>query len=158
MQSYTCSWVFALSLLPCVQGAQAQPWPSYPTGPIPSQYPGVAAPPAAPAAPAAQPSGMRVSRSADAKAYYIDVELSGIKPEAVKVTQDGRWMTVTIDRTSQESRQQNFDDGRGYSRSYSLSSGMASRRFSLPGDADVAAMQREDTENRVHITLPRRGR
>ena len=45
---------------------------------------------------------------------------------------------------------------RNYYRYYSYRSNRMARRFSVPRDADLAAMKREDGEGRVTLTIPRK--
>jgi len=103
-------------------------------------------------------TGMQVSRRTTEDAYLLDIQLQGLRPDEVQVRTQGRWITIDRTTSAQEDRQEQFDQGRGYARSYSYSSGSASRRMSLPPDADVAAMQRQDGENSILIRFPRTDR
>jgi HSP20 family molecular chaperone IbpA len=126
------------------------PIPGYgPMGPMEPRGP-MGPPPAM-----AQPGGMRIRQSATEDAYLLDIELSGVKPADVKVDVNGLWILVTRDRSAETSRQETFDDWRGYRRSFSYSSGRVSRRFTVPRDGDTAAMQRQDTEDAIRILIPR---
>ncbi len=107
-------------------------------------------------APPSQPQqGFRIIRDADPTAYYILVSTGGIEPQAVQVRAEGRWLLIGLDRSKQDTTQQQFDEGRGYVRSYSFSSGQTNRRFTLPQDADLQGMKREDGDKEVRITIPR---
>lgn len=99
--------------------------------------------------------GIRVSRQTTEDAYILDIQLRGIRPDEVQVRAQGRWITIDRVSSAQEVRQEQFDEGRGYARSFSYSSGTASRRMTLPPDADVSAMQREDGERSIRIRFPR---
>ena len=79
----------------------------------------------------------------------------GVNPAEVKVDVNGPWILVTRDRSAESRQQETFDDGRGYRRSFSYSSGRASRRFTVPRDGDTSAMQRQDLEDAIRITIPR---
>lgn len=100
--------------------------------------------------------GLRIIRDADANAYYILISTGDVAPQAVQVRIEGRWLLVGIDRSRQDSVQQSFDEGRGYQRSFSYSTGQTNRRLTVPQDADTAGMRREDGDREVRITLPRR--
>lgn len=104
------------------------------------------------------PSGFRLQREASEDAYTLTIELNGMGPEQVQVRTRGQWIILSRERTEQQIQNDSFDDGRGYRRSFSYSSGTASRRLSVPGDGDLSAMSREDGENSVRIRIPRRSR
>jgi hypothetical protein len=105
--------------------------------------------------PGSQFVGMRIRQSATEQAYLLDIQLSGVKPADVKVEARGPWILVTRDASSQATNQETFSDGRGYRRSFSYSSGRASRRFNVPRDGDTAALQRQDSEDAIRIAVPR---
>ena len=105
--------------------------------------------------PMAQSGGMRIQQSATEEAYLLDIQLSGLIPAEVKVEAKGPWVLVTRDTSAETSQEETFSDGRGYRRSFSYSSGRASRRFTVPRDGDTSAMQRQDTEDAIRITIPR---
>lgn len=100
--------------------------------------------------------GLRIVRDADANTYYILISTSDVEPQAVQVRVEGRWILIGIDRSRQDSVQQSFDEGRGYLRSYSFSTGQTNRRLTVPQDADPQGLQREDGDKEVRITIPRR--
>lgn len=104
------------------------------------------------------PSGFRLQREASEDAYILTIELDGMGPEQIQVRTQGQWIVLSRERTEQQIQKDSFDDGRGYRRSFSYSSGTASRRLSVPRDGDLTAMSREDSENSVRIRIPRRGR
>jgi hypothetical protein len=116
--------------------------------------PGLAPPWAAPGAP--EPT-LRLERSADSANYYLTVRLAGIQPKAVTVTPfGGRWLAIGTQDDRQSSNESLAEDGRSWSRSFSYSSGGQVRRLTLPPDADLAALHREDGTDQVKITIPRR--
>jgi HSP20 family molecular chaperone IbpA len=108
-----------------------------------------------PPPPMAQRGGMRIRQSATDDAYLLDIQLSGVNPADVKIEVRGPWILVTQNRSAETRQQETFDDGRGYRRSFSYSSGRASRRFTVPRDGDTSAMQRQDTEDTIRIAIPR---
>jgi len=106
--------------------------------------------------PARAPVVMHLSRSADVENYYVDIELSGIEPKDIEVRAEGRWLVLGSDRSTQQSDETSFDEGQGYTRSYRFSTGTVSRRLTLPRDADLSALRRDDGEGSIRITVPRR--
>lgn len=103
------------------------------------------------------PSGpLQISRQATEDAYIIEIQLDGLKPDEIQVTTQGNWISIGKKQSQQEVREDSFDQGRGYSRSYSFSSGSASRRFNVPRDADMQGMTREESEGVLRIVIPRR--
>ncbi|MEA3275241.1 MAG: Hsp20/alpha crystallin family protein [Pseudomonadota bacterium] len=104
------------------------------------------------------PSRFQISRETSEDAYILDIRLSGMKPEEVQVRTEGRWILISQDRSEQQAQEDSFDDGRGFTRSYSFSSGTASRRLSVPRDADLSAMTREESDDSIRILIPRRQR
>ena len=101
---------------------------------------------------------LQISRHTTDDAYVIDIQLNGMKPEDIQVSTRGSWISVSRDQSRQEVREDSFEQNRGYSRSYSFSSGSASRRFNVPRDADLTAMTREVSEDVLRILIPRRPR
>jgi len=124
--------------------------PAYPPFQPPFGFPGADRPGFGPR------SGFEIARETAEDAYILNIRLSGMKPQEVQVRTEGRWILVSKDRSLQQVQEDSFDDGRGYSRSFSYSSGTATRRFTVPRDADPAAMRREDSEGAVRIVIPRR--
>ena len=104
------------------------------------------------------PSGFRLQREVSEDAYTLTIELNGMGPEEIQARAQGQWIILSRERTEQQVQNDSFDDGRGYRRSFSYSSGTASRRLSVPGDGDLSAMSREDGEDSVRIRIPRRSR
>jgi hypothetical protein len=105
----------------------------------------------------ASPAGFRISRRASNDAYDMTIELDGMSPEEVQVRPQGNWILISRESSAQQVQNDSFDDGRGYMRSFSYSSGRTSRRVSVPRDGNLSAMSREDGESSIHIHIPRRG-
>jgi HSP20 family molecular chaperone IbpA len=99
---------------------------------------------------------LQISRRATEDAYIVEVQLNGMNPQEIQVSTRGNWIGIGQDRSHQEVREDNFDQGRGYSRSYSFSSGSAIRRFNVPQDGDLGAMTREAGDGVLRIIIPRR--
>lgn len=105
-----------------------------------------------------RPLGFRVSRTTSPDAHILTVALRGVKPEEVQIRTQGHWLFLSQTYSAQEVRKDSFDDGRGLRRSFSYSSGTGSRRLSVPPDAILSGMSREDGEDSIRIRIPRRGR
>jgi HSP20 family molecular chaperone IbpA len=88
----------------------------------------------------------------------LTVDLDGMGPEEVQIRTQGQSIVISRAHSAQELQKDSFDDGRGFVRSFSYSSGTSSRRLSVPRDADLSAMSREDGEGRIQIRIPRQGR
>lgn len=93
--------------------------------------------------------GVRFERDRDRDGYHLRIHLQGISPDAIQVNVQGRSLVVE----NRESHQVEQRSDRG---SYQFSSASSSmrRRFALPPNADVQALQRSDEEGVVVITLP----
>ncbi|MCG6941081.1 MAG: hypothetical protein LJE69_07505 [Thiohalocapsa sp.] len=148
-----------------------QPFPQPPSSEMPRLPPG-AEPPAGPfgMAGGAEPpeydpetgrtsfdvSGLRLTQSRNDDAYLLDIELRGLPAEQVQVRPAGGGLLLVVQRAAETSRTERFGNGYGYQRSWGYSSGQSVKRLPAPPDADVLAMQREDTADAVHISIPRR--
>jgi len=104
------------------------------------------------------PSRFRISRATSDDAYTLTIGLDGMSPEEVQVRAQGQWITISRKHTEQREQNDSFDDGHGFMRSFSYSSGTASRRLSVPADGDLSAMSREDGGGSILIRIPRRAR
>ncbi len=93
---------------------------------------------------------IRFKQDQDSTGYHLRIALQGYSPEAIQVSVDGRSLLV---QNKEAHRVENRSD-RGYS--FSSSSSSMRRRFRLPMDADVNAMQRTEKEGEIVITLPYR--
>lgn len=79
-------------------------------------------------------------------------------PETIQVHTQDHWLLLRRTHSAQQTRNDDLGDGRGFTRSFSYSSGATSRRLSVPGDGILSAMSREDGEDNIRIRIPRRGR
>jgi hypothetical protein len=103
------------------------------------------------------PGGLRISQDASDQAYGLTIDLDeGMDPAAIEVRPEGRSLVISRERSEQRVQEDSFDDGRGFARSFSYSSGSARRRLPVPWDADLGAMTREDADRRIRVTIPRR--
>jgi HSP20 family molecular chaperone IbpA len=105
--------------------------------------------------PMGRSGGLRIDRRATDDAYLLDIQLSGIKPTEVEVRVQGPWILISRTSSAQSDEKETMSDGRGYRQSFSYSSGSMSRRFNLPQDADGTALQRQDADDAIHISIPR---
>jgi hypothetical protein len=121
------------------------PWDSAPGG-------GTSAPPQYSAF-APDRRQLSISRRATQDAYTVEIRLVNIDPEQVQITPEGRGLRIGYQTRSQDYRQDVFEGG--YRRGYSTMSGSASQRLSFPPDADLAAMSREVTTDRILLDIPR---
>lgn len=93
--------------------------------------------------------GMRFQRTRDEKGYALRIEIRGMMPEAIQTTLQGR--TLTVQNRESHQVEQRSDRG-GYQ--FSSTSSSMRRRFHLPPDADVSAMQRDEEEGAIVIRFP----
>lgn len=135
-------------------------------GPLPfMDPPGLPAPPSAPFAgrldaPPAQPAAwsqwgrhLSIARRTTPEAYFVEIRLANIDPEQVQIMSRGRGLRIAYRTRAEEYRQDSF--GAGYGRGYRVMSGSASQGLVLPPDADVSAMSREVTSDRIQLRIPR---
>jgi HSP20 family molecular chaperone IbpA len=93
---------------------------------------------------------VRFKQEQDDAGYHLRIFLQGYSPEAIQVSVDRHSLLVE----NQEAHRVENRSDRGYS--FSSSSSSMRRRFRLPMDADVNAMQRTEKEGEIVITLPYR--
>ena len=127
--------------------------------------PGLPAPPSDPLAgrsdpPPAQPAAwsqrgrhLSIARRATPDAYLVEIRLANIDPEQVQISSRGRGLRIAYRTRAEEYRDDSF--GACYGRGYSVMSGSASQRLNLPPDADMAAMSREVSSDRIQLRIPR---
>jgi len=78
--------------------------------------------------------------------YIVAIRYLGIAPEELKITQEGRDLRIYVEREAQQEGPQGG--------AFAVS--RISRRVSLPADADVAQMQRQEGPGFVTLWVPRR--
>jgi hypothetical protein len=76
----------------------------------------------------------------------------------IQATPTGRGLAISRGAQAETQEEQSFDEGRGYRRSFSFSQGRASRFLSVPRDADLSRMTREDKDGEVILSIPRLAR
>lgn len=99
--------------------------------------------------PARAPS-IDVSTRREGDHYVVTILLNGYQPSDLEITRWGRWLNVQRAASSED---KTTEPG---AYSYSYSYGTLSRRISLPQDADLDQMVREDGEGVIRLTIPRR--
>jgi len=101
-------------------------------------------------------AGFRVSRQTADDAYILTIALDGMGPETVQVRTQGHWVLLSRTYSTRQTRKDSLDDGRGFIRSFSYSSGTTNRRLPVPPDAVLSAMSREDSADDIRLRIPRR--
>lgn len=101
-------------------------------------------------------TSLRISREATPEAYQLRIAPGDGKTADIQVTPSGRGLTISRASDAQTTEERSFDDGRGYMKRFSFSSGAVSRRIPMPPDADIGAMSREESNGVVLIRIPRR--
>ncbi len=128
------------------------PYPGYGPGPGPGSFGGYPGPRGSSFGPA---NGMHISRATSPDAYELTIELTGASPQDIQVRAQGQSILISRESSTEQVQKDSFDNGRGYTRSFSYSSGTSSRRLRVPPDADLSAMSRTDAESSIHIRIPR---
>ena len=104
----------------------------------------------------ARPTRLRIERGGDANNYYVTIQGANLAPEAVTINlEGGRWLAIGTGEADTTHQEDIAPDRSAYYRSFSYSSSNRARRISLPRDADVGAIRRENTGNGVRIVIPR---
>lgn len=99
---------------------------------------------------------LRVTREMTDDAYLVHVLVSDGKTEEVQVTPRGRSLDISRSANTRTEQEDTFDDGRGYQRSFSFSTGSVRQYVALPADADLGAMTRETKDGTITLRIPRR--
>ncbi|MBK5969876.1 hypothetical protein CCR91_14165 [Thiorhodovibrio winogradskyi] len=89
--------------------------------------------------------------------YRLTIRLAPDQKAAdIQIEPRGRGLLISSKRERVSRSEQHSQDGAGYRRSFSFSSGGFQRRIGVPPDADLSAMTRSNDENAVVLILPRR--
>jgi len=91
----------------------------------------------------------KVNTREDENAYYIEVELPGVKKEDVEIKVDGNVLTISGERKiKKEVKEEDY---------YKIESsyGTFSRSFTLPEKVDVANIKAEAQDGIIEITIPK---
>lgn len=89
--------------------------------------------------------------------YRLTIQLApNQNAEDIQVVPRGRGLLISSKTERLSRSEQQSQDGSGYRRSFSFSSGGFQRRIGVPPDADLSAMSRTNDDNAVVLILPRR--
>jgi HSP20 family protein len=91
----------------------------------------------------------KVNTREDNNAYYIEVELPGVKKEDVDVKVDGNILTISGERKfKEESKAEDY---------YKIESsyGTFSRSFTLPEKVDVSKIEAKSQDGIIEIVIPK---
>jgi hypothetical protein len=98
---------------------------------------------------------LRIQREAGPDSYTVRIASPDGKTTDIQATPAGRGLAISRIESAQTQEEKRFDDGRGYMQSYSFSQGSSSRFVTLPRDADLGHMTREDKDGVVALRIPR---
>jgi len=127
---------------PMPEGPQGAQGPTYPEAPGFGQM--------------SPTGGLGLRQEMTDEAYILVIDLDGQDPDQIDVSARGNALLITRGETGQTSSSEQFDDGHGYARSWSWSSGRSSRRLPVPPDGDLSLMRREQDDKQIRIIIPRR--
>ncbi len=99
-----------------------------------------------------QPYGAQIRRSQDEVNYYLDVAVTGLQPEQVKIDQRGRLLIVEI----AGQRQQRMVSPDGSAQSIIRQSQSLRQPVRMPDDGDAGRMQRQNLPGMVRVIIPKR--
>ena len=95
------------------------------------------------------PQRIRIATDRSPTGYVVTISLTGYQTSDIEVMRSGRWLVVQRAAADQDVAQQ--PGAYSFHRSYST----LSRRVTLPRDADLDAIQREDGDRFIRLTIPR---
>ena len=90
-----------------------------------------------------------VNEKEDEKAYYIEVDLPGVKKEDINVEVKDNILVISGERKFKKE-----EEDKGYKRVESFF-GKFERRFTLPADADPEKIEAKVEDGVLHITIPK---
>ena len=90
-----------------------------------------------------------VNEKEDEKAYYVEVDLPGVKKEDINVEVKDNVLTISGERKFKKE-----EKDKGYIRTESFF-GKFERRFTLPSDADAEKIDAKVEDGVLHITIPK---
>lgn len=97
---------------------------------------------------------LSISRQTTPDAYLVEIRLINIDPAQVQILPQGRSLRIGYQTRADDYRKDSFEGG--YGNSYRSFSSSASQRLPVAPDADLAAMSREVSPDRIQIRIPRR--
>ncbi|WP_281951578.1 Hsp20/alpha crystallin family protein [Nitrosophilus kaiyonis] len=90
-----------------------------------------------------------VNEKEDEKAYYVEVDLPGVKKEDIKVEVKDNVLSISGERKFKKE-----EKDKGYIRTESFF-GKFERRFTLPNDADAEKIEAKVEDGVLHLTIPK---
>ena len=90
-----------------------------------------------------------VNEKEDEKAYYVEVDLPGVKKEDINVEVKDNVLTISGERKFKKE-----EKDKGYIRTESFF-GRFERRFTLPSDADAEKIEAKVEDGVLHLTIPK---
>jgi len=90
-----------------------------------------------------------VNEKEDEKAYYMEVDLPGVKKDNIKVEIKDNLLTISGERKFKKE-----EKDKGYIRTESFF-GKFERRFTLPNDANIENIEAKVEDGVLHLTIPK---
>ncbi|BCD62957.1 HSP20 family protein [Nitratiruptor sp. YY08-26] len=90
-----------------------------------------------------------VNEKEDEKAYYVEVDLPGVKKEDINLEVKDNVLTISGERKFKKE-----EEDKGYKRVESFF-GKFERSFTLPADADAEKIEAKAEDGVLHITIPK---
>ena len=90
-----------------------------------------------------------VNEKEDEKAYYLEVDLPGIKKEDINIEVQDNMLIISGERKFKKE-----EEDKGYKRVESFF-GKFERRFTLPSDADIDKIEAKTEDGVLHIIIPK---
>ncbi len=90
-----------------------------------------------------------VNEKEDEKAYYLEIDLPGIKKEDINIEVQDNMLVISGERKFKKE-----ENDKGYKRVESFF-GKFERRFTLPSDADVDKIEAKTEDGVLHIVIPK---
>ena len=90
-----------------------------------------------------------VNEKEDEKAYYIEVDLPGVKKEDINIEVKDNVLVISGERKFKKE-----EEDKGYKRVESFF-GKFERRFTLPADADVEKIEAKVEDGVLRLTIPK---
>jgi len=103
------------------------------------------------------PAGFQIWRETSDDAYLPTIALNGMAPETTRIRTQGHWIFLSRPHLIWQTRKDRSDDGRGSMYSFSYSSGTTNQQLTVPPDAILNAMSRENGTDNIRLRIPRRG-
>lgn len=103
------------------------------------------------------PAGFQIWRETSDDAYLLTIVLNGIAPETTRIRTQGHQIFLSRPYLIWQTRKDSSDDGHGSMYSFSYSSGATNQQLTVPPDAILYAMSRENGTDNIRLRIPRRG-